>query len=178
MAEAFIAVGRAGEPFVEVDGTAASTTSDEADDFVGVRILRYTTPDFVRWSAAVVVVSLPDGWLPGHPKARPGLGDGLRWTAKSIARSDSGEVMRSPLKRTADVSASVLVCQSCASSSANRAHPRSLARSLARSLSVFICASTPPPADDPTPLAVSTFMYCADVSIPPPPSNTRGLRST
>ena len=140
MAEAFIAVGRAGEPFVEVDGTAASTTSDEADDFVGVRILRYTTPDFVRWSAAVVVVSLPDGWLPGHPKARPGLGDGLRWTAKSIARSDSGEVMRSPLKRTADVSAfrprlsivRVLVCTSCASS---------LARSLALRLHLRVYAA-------------------------------------
>jgi len=131
VAEAFIAIGRAGEPFGE--GTAPSSSfalslslslslspppapthplephlidldpvwirvagkgkgKEEYADFVGVRILRYTTADFVRWSAETVVLSLPDGWLPRQPKGRTGLGDGLRWTAKSIARSENGEV--------------------------------------------------------------------------------------
>ena len=90
--EVFIAVGRAGEPFTPTSGPQFSP----GDDAPGVYVHRYTTSNLKDWEGPTVVLFLADGWQPGTVtgtddasqggSSSPQVGDGLRWTVKSIAR--------------------------------------------------------------------------------------------
>lgn len=93
--EVYVVVGRSGEP-ITANSSSSNGQSKSTWDPPGVFVNRYTTKDFVTWSAPVRVLFLADGWLPGGdagPLAaaakEAGLGDGLRWTVKSIARDDT-----------------------------------------------------------------------------------------
>ena len=94
--EVYVVVGRAGEPITAANSTDHSGKRDSKWDPPGVFVNRYTTTDFVQWSAPVRVLFLADGWLPGGDTgpvaaaaAEARVGDGLRWTVKSIARDDA-----------------------------------------------------------------------------------------
>ena len=112
-AEIFVAVGRPGEPFV-ADGAGggagggagclcSNTCPQGCNPDQGVKLQRFTTSDFKRWSEPVTVLYLPNGSGAGSDDDGPGDGDapgelglgarttdGTIWTIKSMDRNEHG----------------------------------------------------------------------------------------
>lgn len=92
--EVLVAVGRPGEPITGSNTsfslTSVSSRSQNPRSSGGVVVQRYTTSDFLAWSAPTTVLYLPNGEGPTTPGK---LGDGDIWTVKSVDRNDTGYLL-------------------------------------------------------------------------------------
>eukprot|EP00039_Didymoeca_costata_P007937 m.105565 g.105565 ORF g.105565 m.105565 type:complete len:556 (-) comp13880_c2_seq4:43-1710(-) len=83
--EIFVAIGRPGEPFHDVNGKLTQ-------NYTGVSVNRYTTTDFISYEGPTTVLFLPNGPSYGVV-GNLTLKDGNIWTVKSMDRNETGYLL-------------------------------------------------------------------------------------